>query len=467
MKAIVGSILLFFFVGCFALPPCVHVDSSKWHNCKGKKFTSDGHSFEGTFVQGKPEGIVKHTTPDGSIYVGQFKNYRANGQGTLILTSGNKYVGEMRDGKRHGQGTNTWHNGDKYVGEYKDDKPHGQGTISFANGDKYVGEWNEGYINANSCGTVYLRSGHTEYCFRLEEGEILSTGIARLKAELEVKKIAKQKEEDEKVAKREEKRKKRLAEEKRKKKLAEEKRKEKEKQEKLARENDKTLYAVSTGTGFAVTNDGHIVTNNHVISGCQDVKIHNDERELRAKVMNRDSVNDIALIKAEFKPKYVFPLKSDNPKLLEDVFVGGYPFGRALSSSVKATKGVVSSLAGLGNNYSQLQIDAPLQPGNSGGPIIDTKGQVIGVAVAKLDLRKVLKDFGTMPDDVNFGIKSNVVVNFLTSNQINVKTRPQRYITRDIIAKQITDGTYLLSCWMTMAQVEKLKEQKVMFENLQ
>ena len=241
----------------------------------------------------------------------------------------------------------------------------------------------------------------------------------------------------------------------------------KEKKQNITRGNDTKLYSVSSGTGFAVSKNGHIITNNHVTSGCQEVKLHTKDRAVKAKVMSRDSVNDIALIKAEFKPKYVFSLKRDNPKLLEDVFVGGYPFGRALSSSVKGTKGVVSSLAGLGNNYSQIQIDAPLQPGNSGGPIIDTKGQVIGVAVAKLDLKKILENFGTLPDDVNFGIKSNVVLNFLSSNQVQAKTNAQKNVTRDVIAKQITDGTYLLSCWMTMAQVEKLKERKVMFEELQ
>ena len=70
---------------------------------------------------------------------------------------------------------------------------------------------------------------------------------------------------------------------------------------------------------------------------------------------------------------------------MQDIFVAGYPFGQRIRASVKITKGIVRSLTGIGNNYSNIQIDAALQPGNSGGPIINERGNVIGVAVAKLD----------------------------------------------------------------------------------
>ena len=75
--------------------------------------------------------------------------------------------------------------------------------------------------------------------------------------------------------------------------------------------------------------------------------------------------------------------------------MAGYPFGQKVSTSVKVTKGIVSALTGMENNFSNIQIDAALQPGNSGGPILDDKGNVIGVAVAKLD-SKILENYGTI-----------------------------------------------------------------------
>ena len=98
--------------------------------------------------------------------------------------------------------------------------------------------------------------------------------------------------------------------------------------------------------------------------------------------------------------------------------MASYPFGNAISTSVKVTKGIVSSNRGLENNTSNMQIDAALQPGNSGGPILEEAGNFVGVAVAKLDLQVSLEEFGGIPNDTNFGIKSSVLENFLDANGI-------------------------------------------------
>ena len=74
---------------------------------------------------------------------------------------------------------------------------------------------------------------------------------------------------------------------------------------------------------------------------------------------------------------------------MQEIFVAGYPFGKEISSSVKITKGIISSLTGMGNNFSNIQIDAALQPGKSGDPVFDAKGNVVDVAVTKLDLKKL------------------------------------------------------------------------------
>ena len=130
------------------------------------------------------------------------------------------------------------------------------------------------------------------------------------------------------------------------------------------------------------------------------------------------------------------------------------------------TKGIISSLTGIGNNFSNIQIDAALQPGNSGGPILNDRGNVVGVAVAKLDLKKVLKNFGVIPENTNFGIKTNVVRSLLESNDVKLPSPNRRAISKSKLGKMISDGTYYLSCWMTMAQIEKMKSRKVIFQNL-
>ena len=98
-----------------------------------------------------------------------------------------------------------------------------------------------------------------------------------------------------------------------------------------------------------------------------------------------DTSNDLVLLKGNFRPSTVLPLSTKSPELLQDVYVAGYPFGRKISTSVKVTRGIISSITGIGNNFSNIQIDEALQPGNSGGPILDDRGNVGSVAVARLD----------------------------------------------------------------------------------
>ena len=172
------------------------------------------------------------------------------------------------------------------------------------------------------------------------------------------------------------------------------------------------------------------------------------------------------MLKGDFRPTTVFSLSNQKPELLQDIYVAGFPFGRKISTSVKVTKGIISSLTGIGNNYSNIQIDAALQPGNSGGPILNDRGNVVGVAVAKLDLKKVLKNFGVIPEDTNFGIKSNVVRNLLESSNVSLRSPNTKTISKSKLGKMISDRTYYLSCWMTMEQIEKIRSEKVIFQSL-
>ncbi len=226
------------------------------------------------------------------------------------------------------------------------------------------------------------------------------------------------------------------------------------------------IIPASSGSGFAISQDGHVITNNHVIEGCQNVKIHHRGNTVSAKVLTFDPRNDIALLKGDFRPSTVFPLSNQKPELLQDIYVAGYPFGRKVSTSVKVTKGIVSSLTGIGNNFSNIQIDAALQPGNSGGPILNDRGNVVGVAVAKLDIKKILKSYGTIPENTNFGVKTSVVKSITDSVDVSLPRPNKSSMSKSKLGKMISDGTYYLSCWMTMAQIEQMKSKKVIFQNL-
>ena len=230
-------------------------------------------------------------------------------------------------------------------------------------------------------------------------------------------------------------------------------------------EDDEVREAAS-GSGFAVSSDGYVITNNHVIEGCQEVAVYDGGRAVPVTVISYDLQNDLALLKGDFTPRTVFALSGDQPELLQDIYVAGYPFGNEVSSSIKVTKGIISSLAGIGNNFSNIQIDAALQVGNSGGPILDEMGNVVGVAVSKLDARYMYENFGTIPENTNFGIKANVVRNMLDSNGVSSPSPNRSEITRTELGSLITGGTYYVSCLMTLAQIERLRTEKVMFENL-
>ena len=230
--------------------------------------------------------------------------------------------------------------------------------------------------------------------------------------------------------------------------------------------DDAVLLQAASGTGFAVTSNGVLVTNNHVIEGCENVRVHSNGRVIDATVISRDPGNDLAVLKADFRPTAVFALRESNPQLMQDIYVAGYPFGVNLSSSVKVTKGIVSSLTGLGNNFSNIQIDAAIQPGNSGGPIFDDNGNVLGVAVATLDIEYALDRFDAIPQNTNFGIKANIVSNLLSSNGIETTEPSTSAISTTQLGVLATDATYYLSCWMTTAQIQEMSSTKVLFNEL-
>ena len=100
-------------------------------------------------------------------------------------------------------------------------------------------------------------------------------------------------------------------------------------------------------------------------------------------------------------------------------------------------------------------------------PIMDEYGNIIAVAVAKLDVKTIIKDYGVVPENTNFGVKASAVRNLMEGNGVKFKVPNTEVISKQDLSRNATEGTVYLTCWMTMAQVERLRTQKVMFEHLE
>jgi S1-C subfamily serine protease len=156
------------------------------------------------------------------------------------------------------------------------------------------------------------------------------------------------------------------------------------------------------GTGFVVSNQGHILTNNHVVAGCKTLSTR-DGKSLQ--LLSRNASSDLALLQADFKPSDVAVFRTGPaPKLGDSVVAFGFPLPGLLSSDGNVSAGILSATAGLQNDVRFIQISAPVQPGNSGGPLFDSSGHVIGVVVAKLDAVRVAQITGDVPQNVNFAV---------------------------------------------------------------
>lgn len=179
----------------------------------------------------------------------------------------------------------------------------------------------------------------------------------------------------------------------------------------------------SSGTGFIISKDMHILTNEHVVNNCSEINVKTNFGILKASIIAKDQKNDLAVI-------LVSNIHSDNfakfrsgysVRVGEEITVAGYPFGEILGASLKATSGSISSSTGLGNDSSMLQIDAAIQPGNSGGPLLDSSGLIVGIITSKLDEIKMARLTGSLPQNVNFAIKNLSAISFLTANNIPFK----------------------------------------------
>lgn len=171
-----------------------------------------------------------------------------------------------------------------------------------------------------------------------------------------------------------------------------------------------------TGSGFVITDTGTVLTNAHVVRDCARPRVDGEP----ARIDAASDAFDLALLHAPGKAGGPVARFAARPaELNADVTIAGYPLAGILAG-LNVTRGSVSSLEGLLGDETDIQISAPVQPGNSGGPVFDGAGNVIGVVVARLDKRFTEETAGALPENVNFAVTGEIAKAFLAQNGVPI-----------------------------------------------
>jgi S1-C subfamily serine protease len=185
---------------------------------------------------------------------------------------------------------------------------------------------------------------------------------------------------------------------------------------------------ISMGTGIVVDTQGHVLTNNHVVSRCaapQVTDAYGDAAD--ATIVARDETNDLALLRTDRHwPASARFRDSRSLRPGETLVVTGYPLSGLVSPEMAVTTGSLTALAGIRGDSRQIQFSAPIQPGNSGGPVLDDSGRVVAVTSSMLNGLVLAAATGALPQNVNFAIKTDIAGEFLADHEVAVDTSPTR-----------------------------------------
>jgi len=192
-------------------------------------------------------------------------------------------------------------------------------------------------------------------------------------------------------------------------------------------------YSQSSGTGFLISNDGYIVTCYHVIENSKEIKIKGINgdyaKEYDAKVVATDINNDIAILKVNviLNHNLKYGIKWETCEVGEDIFTLGFPLKTTMGEEIKLTNGIISANSGFQGNISNYQISVPVQPGNSGGPLFDKKGNIVGIVNAK----------HVSTDNVSYAVKSIMLKNLIDSYPQNINYTKSNIILDKPLTEQI------------------------------
>ena len=205
----------------------------------------------------------------------------------------------------------------------------------------------------------------------------------------------------------------------------------------------------ASGTGFVVSRQGHVLTNFHVIENCSEVRGNVGKGIESLSVVASDRANDLAVLKSNsFVGNFARFREDQGMRAGDSVVVVGYPLSGVLTSLANVTTGSVTALAGMRDDVRFYQISAPVQPGNSGGPVLDQSGNVVGVVVSKLDAAAVFMITGDIPQNVNYAIKGSVARNFLHTHGVRYVTASSSHDLKPAdIGERANKYTIALECW--------------------
>lgn len=205
----------------------------------------------------------------------------------------------------------------------------------------------------------------------------------------------------------------------------------------------------SYGTGFFISAQGHMLTNHHVIDGCRNVRVLLEDGPAPATVLRHNERNDLALLRVQRPPGQPYARFRAQPSIRpgDSVVVAGFPLPNVLQNGLNITTGNVSAMAGLGGDIALMQITAPVQPGNSGGPLLDLSGHVVGVIVSKLNAQRIAAQTGDIPQNINFAVQGAVTRLFLESGGTRYTEAPSTTEMRAAdVGERARDFTFQIEC---------------------
>lgn len=213
------------------------------------------------------------------------------------------------------------------------------------------------------------------------------------------------------------------------------------------------LRLAESGTAIFISTDGLIASNRHVVETCLDVRGALDGQRGSWELAARSDESDIAIL----KPRADNPIRPgrvavfadhDRPRAGEDIVVIGFPLSGLLADTPTVSTGIVANVNGLGSDSRTMQITAPIQKGNSGGPVLDRGGRVIGIVSEKLKAVQILRLIGEVPQNVNFAVKAAEVARFARASDLEISiAKPQQPQSTPDIVEMGTGYTLQIECW--------------------